>query len=407
VPVATAGIGFSLLYVTVTAGIPSPLQYTIALASLALLLSLEAFGLLYLYMDARPRLKQLGRERDFLQRRAKFLEGRLTLLEEDVEVLAAMRQVQRAAAAHDGLDRVLEETLRIVQELVSAEWVSVFIYDDKAHMLIPAAHRRGKANFLGKKIPPALIDDTNVNEAFEHGSVIKAVEDDRLQAAIPALTAGQKLGVVAVSAPLSGTPEEKNQRVEVFETALKDVAEHIAYALRALTLQARAYEDDLTGLGNRGLFDERLGELIALALRKNQSLSLILVDLDHFKNVNDTYGHQMGDRVLREVARLLIKNLRRYDTGYRYGGEELALLLPQTDIVGAVRLAERIRIKLERRTFAGGKFRVTGSFGVASIGGSVLTQEALIAAADAQVYKAKDLGRNRVEPTSPLAAKRQ
>jgi diguanylate cyclase (GGDEF)-like protein len=297
---------------------------------------------------------------------------------------------------------VLEETLKIVQELIDADWVTIFVHDEKADTLLPRAHRRGKATFLAPRVPPELIDDTNVRAAFEIESLVKVVEGDRLQAAIPAFTGGDKLGVVAVSAPLSGTPEEKAQRVEMFESALKDIAEHIAYALRAMTFQARALIDELTGLGNRRLFDERLSEMAALALRKNQPLSLVLVDVDHFKRVNDTYGHQMGDRVLREVAGVLSKGLRRYDSAYRYGGEEMAILLPQTELADAARLAERIRARIGKRAFGSKQLKVTASFGIAALGTDVLTIEALVAAADAQVYRAKAAGRNRVEPAELL-----
>ncbi len=404
VPAATFLAALSFFYIADRADAAVVLRYTVVLASLSMLLAVEALYLYYGHSRSRPRLRRIGQERDFLQRRARFLEGRLAILEEDMEVLSAMRQVARAATAHDGLDRILDETLRIIQELISADWVTVFVYDDKSDTLLPRAHRRGLESYLGKKIPPEIIDDTSVAEAFRFESVIKQVESDRLLAAVPALTGGTPLGVVSVSAPLSGTSDEKAQRVEVFEAALKDIAEHIAYALRAVTLQTRAYADDLTGLGNRGLFDERIGEMVALALRKNQPLSLILVDIDHFKNTNDTYGHQMGDRVLREVSGLLTKSLRRYDSAYRYGGEELALILPQTEIADAARLADRIRAKLEKKSFLNKKLRITASFGVASLGGTTLTEDALIAAADAQMYRAKNLGRNRVEPSSLLAA---
>jgi len=405
-PAIAAGAALSFLFVVGRADFRGLVAYTAVLASLTLFLAVEACWLFNKFFRARPRLTRIGQERDFLARRAKFLESRLALLEESVEVLSAMRQVARAAAAHDGLDRVLEETLHIIQDLISADWVTVFVHDEKSGALVPRAHRRGLDSYLGTSIPPGVIDDTNVAEAFRFESVIKQVESDRLLAAVPALSGGAKLGVVAVSAPLSGTSDEKAQRVEMFESALKDIAETIAYALRAVTLQTRAYEDDLTGLGNRGLFDERLAETVALSLRKNQPLSLILVDIDRFKEVNDTHGHQVGDRVLREVAALLAGSLRRYDTAYRYGGEELALILPQTVARDAATLAERIRAKLEKKSFLSKKLRVTASFGVASLGGQTLSEVALIAAADAELYKAKSNGRNRVEPASLVTTRK-
>lgn len=175
---------------------------------------------------------------------------------------------------------------------------------------------------------------------------------------------------------------------------------------RLAILQVRAFEDGLTGLGSRGLFDERLDELVALSLRKNQALSLILLDIDNFKNVNDTHGHPLGDHVLRDVAAVLKQSLRRYDSAYRYGGEELAVLLPQTRLNNAVMLAERVREALEAREFSSRKIHVTASFGAATLGGETLSPMSLVALADRELYRAKALGRNRVEPASRLGLNR-
>lgn len=404
VPAASIGAAVSFFHAVPNVDSEHLFWYTFILSSLVVALSVEALWLLYTYVTLTPRVKRIGRERDFLSQRTKFLEGRLVLLEDDVEVLSAMREVTRAAAAREGLEGVLDDTLTIIQDLLAAEWVTIFVHEEEGDRLVPRAHRRGDKSFHGSRIPPQHIDDTNVKEAYRYGTVIKTVEDDRLQAAIPALSGSEKLGVVAVSAALVGTFEEKSQRIEILESALTDITEHIAYALQAASLQTRAFEDDLTRLGARRLFQERMSELVALSLRKNQALSLVLVDIDHFKTVNDTCGHQAGDRVLQDVAALLCANLRRYDSAYRYGGDEMALLLPQTALPAAAMLAERIRSRLAAGEFTEKKLHITASFGVAALGGETMSEEALLAAADSELYRAKALGRNRVEPAALLGA---
>jgi diguanylate cyclase (GGDEF)-like protein len=133
-----------------------------------------------------------------------------------------------------------------------------------------------------------------------------------------------------------------------------------------------------------------------------------MLDLDHFKQINDEYGHQQGDEVLTMVADVLRDFSRDIDAAARYGGEELAIVLPQTDAEGAEQLAERIREAVERlevpRVDGDGSLRPQASFGVASLPESAATREGLIAAADAALYPAKRAGRNRVERAEPVPA---
>jgi len=177
----------------------------------------------------------------------------------------------------------------------------------------------------------------------------------------------------------------------------------------------RATRDWLTGLWNRAHFDERLGIETAAAARHKHSLSCIMLDIDHFKAVNDTHGHVFGDTVICAVAQTIQQSVRREDGVFRYGGEEFAILCPCVPIEGALHLAERIRWGVEQRSFTSlvGPVSVTCSLGLADerngMGGD------LIRAADAALYLAKRSGRNRVctaqsfaecdthSPTMPIA----
>ncbi len=155
-----------------------------------------------------------------------------------------------------------------------------------------------------------------------------------------------------------------------------------------------ASTDALTGIANRLKFNTILEQQISLAKRYKEPFSLILYDIDDFKKVNDTYGHQMGDRVLQEMTREIADILRESDTFARWGGEEFGIILPQTEEKEAIELAERIRLRVAKMRFGEG-FALTCSFGVKMYEGEE-NSDYLIQAVDMLLYKAKSYGKNRV-----------
>jgi len=160
-----------------------------------------------------------------------------------------------------------------------------------------------------------------------------------------------------------------------------------------------AYLDPLTGTRNRGALLASLQREWELARRYGHPLSVIMLDVDHFKAVNDTYGHATGDDVLKQVADCIGHCVRGSDIVFRYGGEEFLILLANTSEEGALRLAERIRNELARHLHLAGDgipMRVTASLGVATLRAGT-TKEVLLNQADQAMYRAKQLGRNRVE----------
>lgn len=165
-------------------------------------------------------------------------------------------------------------------------------------------------------------------------------------------------------------------------------------------LEHLAATDSLTGLPNKRVFMDALTRDIAAADRAETDVSLVFLDADHFKKVNDTYGHQTGDEVLRTIAEILRRGLRASDLAARYGGEEFVLLLPGTPPPGARVVAERMRAALAATSIQGpaGTFRVTASFGVAGVKGPGCKAlgEFLVERADQALYQAKHAGRNRV-----------
>ncbi|MEN6625178.1 MAG: GGDEF domain-containing protein [Candidatus Sumerlaeia bacterium] len=157
-----------------------------------------------------------------------------------------------------------------------------------------------------------------------------------------------------------------------------------------------ASNDALTGLRNRGVLNMELEKEFDRARRYGRSLSLVMFDIDHFKNFNDTYGHQMGDAVLQEIGRLVKANIRFNDLGARYGGEEFAIILPETAIDGALIQAERLRQSVANFIIPteGTSINITISLGIAQLETGINSVEDLIRAADKALYQAKNEGRN-------------
>ncbi|MHB0916945.1 MAG: diguanylate cyclase [Thiobacillus sp.] len=171
-------------------------------------------------------------------------------------------------------------------------------------------------------------------------------------------------------------------------------------------LEQFATHDGLTGLYNHRTFYALLGDELARAQRFKRPLSLLLLDIDHFKRVNDTHGHQAGDAVLKRLGELLGREARAIDRVCRYGGEEITVILPETDPDAATRFAERLRAAVEAQPFDVNSepIRMTVSIGVASWPAQADSAEALVAAADTAMYAAKQDGRNRVARYAPDSA---
>ncbi len=183
--------------------------------------------------------------------------------------------------------------------------------------------------------------------------------------------------------------------------------------LRLSLLEKENIADPLTGVYNRRYLDRRLNEEVSRARRHGLPLTVLMLDIDHFKRINDDHGHQAGDQVLAQFADLTKRQLREPDLVARYGGEEFLVIAPQTTRHDALNLAERLRARIESNTFtvtnmaAQGErleIRVTCSIGVAGLSDEIVRADMLVHCADKNMYHAKHAGRNRVNADEPAGA---
>ncbi len=212
---------------------------------------------------------------------------------------------------------------------------------------------------------------------------------------------GDLLGELVLVRPAGARPFDREDERIVFliSSQASSVIENTSLYLMAVT-------DGLTGLYVRRYFDARLGHEVNRHRRYGGSFSLVMIDIDHFKKFNDTWGHQIGDAVLRETAKVVNGGLREVDLAARYGGEEMCVLLPETNLDGAMPVAERIRRSVEKHAVHGpkGPLQVTVSLGVAEYL-EAMGPEELMRRADAALYHSKEAGRNRATPwTEALGA---
>jgi diguanylate cyclase (GGDEF)-like protein len=214
---------------------------------------------------------------------------------------------------------------------------------------------------------------------------------------VPLFMYGGCEGVIAVQSTQNGAFRADHQ------TLLESLGLQIAAALQNAHLYELAMVDGLTGLFMRRYFDARIEEEIERSKRYKTPFSVVMMDVDDFKKLNDDHGHLIGDRVLRAIANVVKGQMRGVDTAARYGGEEIALILPRTEMVSAYNVGERIRsaiadIRVTTDSEPPKVLSVTASFGIASYPESKAADgEDLVRRADRALYRAKKTGKNRVE----------
>ncbi|MBI3448401.1 MAG: diguanylate cyclase [Acidobacteria bacterium] len=311
-------------------------------------------------------------------------------------------RVTRAVNSPNDLEEILAIIVRTASEALSAA-AGALILGDTAGRLGVAIPYRMREGLVDSELRPA--ESRMVRWVFTEGTpfcdgerVIAPVKQvlrdrrvfDERRRSLHASAFVRTLGVLYLEGPLQRGPfsEEDLMTLGVF-------ADHVAAAVANNALLQQASTDALTRLESRRQFETRLSEEFEFARRHGIPLSLIMADVDHFKKVNDSHGHPVGDEVLVEVAAILREAVRKYDQCARYGGEEFMIVLPETRLYGAEVVAENIRRRVEGGLFSRERIPVTISLGVAEFPLHAATPEGLVRKVDRALYEAKSSGRNR------------
>jgi diguanylate cyclase (GGDEF)-like protein len=278
--------------------------------------------------------------------------------------------------------------------------------DDRLEpVLVPGARAALLGALAGEQIRPRACLAVRLSRPFDR----TAGEDSLMRcetcgrtasesACEPLLVGGQVIGSVLVA---RSRPIDQRQRAELRD-AVVQAAPILANQRNLALAEQRAASDALTGLPNRRAADETLHRMAAQAGRSLSPMAAILLDLDHFKRINDLHGHDHGDEALAVVGQVLTGSLRASDFAARYGGEEFLVLLADTDRAGALALAEKLRVSIEQASVPG-VGGVSASLGVAVYPDDAVDTEQLVRQADRALYVAKKRGRNRVESAAAVS----
>ena len=368
------------------------------LAPLVILTCVYAVALSMVIQRLVARVETLLGEKKTTRRIEKDLVTRYEDLQNQIELLSAMRNVSHVVNDAVEFGSILAEVTRIVSDVTGANEITIFLMKEHTRKLQAAVHRRGEVVLFDEDIKRLRIDKRHVYQSLQHRTVFRYKRTNHVNFTIPLIADQESLGVLMATVPLAGEVEEVAGKMEHSEATLVSLAKHISLAIKTPILYNRAVVDGLTGLYTKRHFQHQLTHYFNASRRLDKPLSLVRMDIDDFKQINDRFGHPTGDKVLMEIALEISNTIRQYDSAYRYGGEELAVVLPESDLEDALLVAERIRLKIAERDFRaedGTAVRVTTSLGVASFRPEHGEMKELIADADAALYFAKQNGKNQ------------
>ncbi len=323
--------------------------------------------------------------------------------------LDVLMELSRLIATNADREQILDQILSLIGQGVPYENGTLFILNRGTGQLKVAAVRgehvdlitgvhfdlgSGFSSWVAKQKKPIMLND-----------LAPVTREGRPQIgsflSIPMVVQGELIGVLNLAHSSNGVFSEDHVRLLTLMAA--QAAAILQRVLMYEEMAKLAITDDLTGLGNRRHFLDRLADETRRAQRYGQCYSILFIDIDNFKTINDTWGHSLGDRILADLGKLLKRWGRSSDVIARYGGEEFLALLPMTDAGQAERAADRLRLLVQDHSFPRRK-RLTVSLGIASFPGDGDSPQAILKRADIALYAAKRAGRNQTVVSGAQAA---
>jgi len=317
--------------------------------------------------------------------------------------LEAINAIARQTTAVLEISELLKQVCSLVLESFGGDHASLLLFEDDRLVLHAHQGRLTPLLKVGDEVPlqegplaraigsRKAVAENDVRQVPEHRPGFR----EALSAVcLPLVSFGQVLGALMLESASRNAfaPED----VSALESVTDICATAIQNARHFDRVRQLAYVDGVTGIFNRRYFELRIAEEVARSRRHSLAFSVIMVDIDHFKELNDEFGHLLGDEVLRQVSGILQQQLRKSDVLSRYGGEEFAIITPETSLESALAVADKLRRMVESWHFPGVARRVTISAGVAEFPSQGGTRDELVKAADEALYAAKQNGRNRV-----------
>jgi diguanylate cyclase (GGDEF)-like protein len=335
------------------------------------------------------------------------LNKRTSELEKSQAQVEMIYENSRILASILDTNGVVKEVMRIMGTILQYPYSALILKDKWGNLYYQARSLKGNTNFHPKAINPERMElahrvcdvgeAVHVKDITDRQDYLPLSEKARSIMLVPMTSHGQSIGVLVAESDNADEFTERDVQM------LSVVARSAALALENAELHKKTEEltiiDELTETYNYRYFLQKLQEEKRRALRYNLPLSLIMVDIDWFKKLNDTYGHEAGNKVLKQLSRIIKSCIRDVDIFARYGGEEFVIILPQTPQREAMTIGERIREKVENSVIdAGkaGKLTITVSVGVSSFPENGKSHEELVSVADQALYRAKGEGRNLV-----------
>jgi len=351
-----------------------------------------------------------------LQKKYSEIEMKNNNLKKRLLEIYLLYQISMTLSRSLNLDEILKSIKRIFQKNFNLDHYGIFLLDDTLSTLTlcssfgfpknghPKAYFAVGEEIFGKSVEleePIYIPDISLDQKY---NFFDGEPKTGCFLAIPILLGKERpLGAISLYRKRINSFSEND--ITLFNKLGQEIANVIDKILLFQHTKELSNTDDLTGLYNRRYFNQYYEREVLRAKRYRRPLSVLMVDIDHFKNYNDINGHLLGDEILKKVARLLESNLRKADIVARYGGEEFVILLPEIDKTHADQVAEKLRRTIELKSFPKEQYQpnknITISLGLATLPDDSTNARELVELADRALYRAKAEGRNRVVAYHP------